>query len=144
LVTTAVTIHRSVDANGSYFVVVPVGPSGIALLGDTAKFVTLGKQRISHLEDDGALTATVEFGAGETSVRLDLYAPWPLSVTVNRGSARVVRTGSDRHSHGLLVASGGNPSVSVSVSRSRRVSSGGNLPGDGPLESIPIQSGTEE
>ncbi|MGO9095957.1 MAG: hypothetical protein ACLQGV_12110 [Bryobacteraceae bacterium] len=144
LVSSAAPIHRTVDANGSYFVVVPVGPSGIAFLGDTAKFVTLGKQRISQLEDDGALTATVEFGAGETSVLLDLYAPWPLSATVNRGSARLVRTGPDRHSHGLLVASGGNSSVAVSVSRSRRTSSGGNLPGDGPLESIPVQSRTEE
>jgi hypothetical protein len=144
LVSTAAQIHRSVDADGSYFVVVPVGPSGIAFLGDTAKFVSLGKQRISHLEDDGGITATIEFGPGETSVLLELVSAWPVSVAANRGSARLVRAGPDWRNCGLLVANAGNSSVTVSLWRNLEASALRNLPVDRPLQSIPIQRGAEE
>ena len=115
MVPSAAAFHGAVDEDGSYFVVVPVGPSGIAFLGDTAKFISLGKKRISRLEDDGAITVTVEFGAGERTVALDLYSSAPLSLAVNRGRARVVRTGADSQRHRLLVSSLGNPSVTVSI-----------------------------
>jgi hypothetical protein len=55
--------------------VVPVGSSGIALLGDTNKFVTLGKKRIPTLADAGVLKVTVSFAAGETNLTLTGYAP---------------------------------------------------------------------
>jgi hypothetical protein len=63
------------DHGGSYFAVVPVGSSGIALLGDTNKFVTLGKKRIPTLADAGVLKVTVSFAAGETNLTLTGYAP---------------------------------------------------------------------
>ena len=62
------------NSNGSYFVVVPIGPSGIAFLGDTNKFVTLGKKRISLLADAGVLKVTATFAAGETNLTLTGYA----------------------------------------------------------------------
>ena len=43
----AVTAHVPAY-RGTYDIVVPVGPSGIAFLGDMGKFASLGKQRI-HL-----------------------------------------------------------------------------------------------
>lgn len=69
------TTMASNNVNGSYFVIVPVGPSGVAFLGDTNKFVTLGKKRIATLADDGVLQATVSFAPGETNVALVGYAP---------------------------------------------------------------------
>ncbi len=60
---------------GSYLVVVPIGPSGIAFLGDTDKFVTRGKKRISSFSDTGLLRATVAFAARETNVTICGYAP---------------------------------------------------------------------
>jgi hypothetical protein len=60
---------------GSYFIAVPIGPSGIALLGDTNKFVTRGKKRIADVSDNGSIRATVAFAAGETNVTLCGYAP---------------------------------------------------------------------
>src|SRR5581483_8596508 len=45
--------------NGSYYIVAPIGPSGIAFLGDAGKFVSLGSKRISYLTDDGTVRATV-------------------------------------------------------------------------------------
>jgi hypothetical protein len=58
----------------AYFIVVPVGPSGIAFLGDRDLLVPLGRKRINHLMDDGAVRATVEFGAGEGPIALHGYA----------------------------------------------------------------------
>ena len=49
----------------AYNVVVPVNVDGLALLGDTEKIVTLGRQRVSSLEDHGTLTATIKFAPGE-------------------------------------------------------------------------------
>jgi len=64
------------DTNGgSYFIVVPFGPSGMAFLGDTNKFVTRGKKRISSFSDSGVMRATVAFAAGETNVTVCGYAP---------------------------------------------------------------------
>lgn len=63
------------SSGGSFYIVVPVGPSGIAFLGDTNKFVTLGKKRISNFADSGSLSITVAFAPGETNVLLTGYAP---------------------------------------------------------------------
>jgi hypothetical protein len=70
--------------------VVPIGPSGIGLLGDTNKYVSLGKKRISELSDSGSLRATVLFAAGETSVTLSGYAPFAPSVSALNGAVTSV------------------------------------------------------
>jgi hypothetical protein len=46
----------------------------LALLGDTEKFVPLGKQRIAALEDRGTLTATIKFAAGEDVLTISGYS----------------------------------------------------------------------
>jgi hypothetical protein len=74
-------------SDGSYFVVAPVGPSGIALLGDQGEFATLGQKRISQLSDDGTVHVSVEAAAGEQSLTLFGYAPSAPAVAVAGGSA---------------------------------------------------------
>ncbi|MGZ4202551.1 MAG: hypothetical protein ACXVRH_10890, partial [Thermoleophilaceae bacterium] len=69
------TIAEDVQNGRAYYVVVPVGPSGIAFLGDKDKYVSLGRQRIAALEDHGQVEATVAFSAGESSVTLHGWAP---------------------------------------------------------------------
>jgi hypothetical protein len=66
--------YTSSVSDGTYLVIAPVGASGIALIGDTGEFATLGRQRISSLADSGVLDATLEFAAGEQSVTLLGYA----------------------------------------------------------------------
>jgi hypothetical protein len=73
-------------SSGSYFVVAPVGPSGVALLGDRGEFVSLGRKRISQLDDDGTVRATVEFAGGETSVSVHGYAHSAPRVTAMGGA----------------------------------------------------------
>jgi hypothetical protein len=77
-------------SSGSYFVAAPVGPSGIAFLGDAGAFVSLGKKRISQLADDGTLRASVQFAAGEQAVTLHGFAASAPQVTVSGGSAEDV------------------------------------------------------
>jgi hypothetical protein len=79
------TTVATAGAGASFFVVAPVGPSGIALVGDTNKYVTLGKKRISALADTGVLHATVVFAAGESSVTLSGYAPSAPYLSINNG-----------------------------------------------------------
>jgi hypothetical protein len=74
-------------ADGSYLVVAPVGPSGIALVGDAGAFATLGQKRIGALSDTGVVDATVEFAAGEQSVSLIGYAPAPPTARASAGAA---------------------------------------------------------
>jgi hypothetical protein len=73
---------------GSYFIVSPIGPSSLAFIGDTGKFVTAGKKRISVLSDSGSLQVMVAFAAGESNVTLLGYAPsYKPQVTVSNGFA---------------------------------------------------------
>jgi hypothetical protein len=68
-------------ANGfGYFVLTPIGKSGIALLGDKGNIVTLGKKRIPALSDSGRIDLTVSFAPGETERTLFGYSPFPVAV----------------------------------------------------------------
>lgn len=75
----------------SYYVVAPVGPSGIALFGDKGKFVSMGKERIASIEEDAhSVTARVLFAAGDGPVTLFGIAPSAPSVVVHGGSSSAV------------------------------------------------------
>ncbi len=71
-----------------YFVVAPAGASGVALLGDSGKFVSMGRQRIASVEDrPKSLTAEVVLSPSEDSVTLHGYCHGKPAVTVRQGSA---------------------------------------------------------
>ena len=65
------------DAAGGlrYDIAVPVGRSGIAFLGATGNFASLGRARINAAADDGRVHTTVAFTATERSVTLSGYSP---------------------------------------------------------------------
>ncbi|MGD0017512.1 MAG: hypothetical protein ABSC38_08385, partial [Verrucomicrobiia bacterium] len=101
---------------GSYYVAVPIGPSGIGLLGDTNKFVTLGKKRISNLIDTGFLRATVVFAPGETNVTLAGYAPSSPYATALSGSVGTVTYDSANHFFAVPVLPGDAGTATVALS----------------------------
>lgn len=71
---------------GAFYVVAPIGKSGIAFLGDKEKFVGTGKQRITSLRDEpGKLTVGLTLAAGEKSVVLHGYAATAPKATVLAG-----------------------------------------------------------
>ncbi len=75
----------------AYYIVAPVGPSGIALFGDKGKFVSMGKERIASVEEGSrAVTVKVLLAPGENSVTLFGDAPSKPTVTVEGGRAGVV------------------------------------------------------
>ena len=69
----------------AYYVIVPAGPSGIAVLGDLGQMVPLGKQRIAELRDDGILTVKVLFASGESNRVVEGFAPAPIVPEVVAG-----------------------------------------------------------
>ncbi|MBB4689433.1 CBM35 domain-containing protein [Amycolatopsis jiangsuensis] len=81
------TDTAGVTRDGSFFQVVPVGKSGIGFLGDAGKYVSLGKQRITELSDDGTVHASVAFSPGDGPVTLHGYSPSAVSVTAQGGQA---------------------------------------------------------
>jgi hypothetical protein len=58
-----------------YQVAAPLGPSGMAVIGDAGHFVTLGKKRIPSLTDDGVIHLTVAFAGGESQRTILVYSP---------------------------------------------------------------------
>lgn len=110
------TFRTSVDSNGSYYVVVPIGPSGIAFLGDAGKFVSLGSKRISSLSDDGTVSATVSFANHEGPVTLHGYAPSQPILTSTNGTISVVSYDPTLHSFSFTVSAGKNNSANINLS----------------------------
>ncbi len=90
------TLISHADADGgtdspwSYYVVVPLGPSGIALVGDAGKYVSLGKKRVTGLSDTGTVEVSLAFASGEGPVTLRGYAPKRPVVTASTGSVGAV------------------------------------------------------
>ncbi len=75
----------SMQADRAYYIVVPIGPSGIGFLGDAGHFVSLGKKRIVQLKDSGSLQTAVVFAKGETSRMVFGYSPSSPAVVATRG-----------------------------------------------------------
>ena len=72
----------------TYLIGAPVGPSGIAFLGDRDKFASLGRQRIASLEDQpDHLKAEVLLTPSEDVVNLHGYAHKIPTVDVQNGTA---------------------------------------------------------
>lgn len=84
-------------ANGTdwkYYIASPVGASGMALIGDTGKFATCGKKRITDIaETTTTLTVTATFGAFDASnpdQKATIVGYSPVSVTVTAGTGGTV------------------------------------------------------
>ncbi len=106
-----------VDYSGSYYIVAPIGPSGIAFLGDRDKFVPAGKKRIEELSDDGAVHVTVRFAPSETSVVLHFYSPAAPAALATQGHAGLaVLEGPDRYAVAVSPGPGGIAAVDLRVS----------------------------
>ncbi len=70
----------------AYYIVTPIGPSGIGLLGDADQLVPLGKQRIPRVTDVGILDLVVAFAPGESRRTIHGYSPKPVVVTAKKGT----------------------------------------------------------
>ena len=109
-----VPFTATVNYNGSYYVVAPIGPSGIAFLGDSNKFVSAGKKRIEQLSDDGAVHVVVRFAPGEKSIALHFYSPSePVVQSAEGRSGRPVPEGTHRYAVQVVPGPSGTASLEL-------------------------------
>lgn len=78
-------------ADTVYYIVAPVGQSGIAFLGEQGKLAAAGKKRITDWSDDGTLAVSVAFASGEKSVTLMGYAASAPTATADTGTVGAVQ-----------------------------------------------------
>lgn len=104
------------DPDTAYYIVAPVGPSGIALLGDAGKFVAASRQRITALADDGIVHATLSFAAGERAVTLYGYAPSAPRVIATQGKAGRVHYDPATHRFRVSVSPGADLTAALTLS----------------------------
>lgn len=102
-------------SNGwGYAVVAPIGPSGMAFLGDKEELASAGRVRIPKLTDDGTIRFTVSFATGEAARTLAVYSP--RRPEVRSADASVTeRYDAQDHLAWLAVGSRNRPMVTVEV-----------------------------
>jgi hypothetical protein len=103
--------------SGSYYVVVPIGQSGISFLGDAGKFVSLGKKRITQVTDNGTVQATITFASGETSLTMQGYSPTTPIIAAGDGSVGSVNYNSASGLFSFAVSPGADGSATVTMAK---------------------------
>lgn len=82
----AARLALAISGRIAYWIVVPVGGSGIGFLGDQNKFVSNGRKRVSHISDNGVLSARLVLAKGEDRVRLHGFSRERPEVQVFEGT----------------------------------------------------------
>jgi hypothetical protein len=75
----------------AYDVAAPVGRNGVAVLGDTSKYVPLAAKRFASVSEGKSVRMTVAFAAGESAVTVTGYAAKLPVVRAVRGSVGAVQ-----------------------------------------------------
>jgi len=109
-------IQKQISGDALYLVLAPVGPSGIAILGDADQFVTMGKKRVTAFTDHGAARVTVAFAAGETSRTITGYAPAaPIVLAMEGASVGPVAYDAATHLFRVPVMAGNNRGATIRI-----------------------------
>ena len=90
------TLHDTMTGEYAYYVIVPVGDSGIGFLGDAKQFAGLGKKRIAHVGGREAVRATISFARGESERTMHGYAPAAPVAIAQTGAAGEVTYDTDK------------------------------------------------
>jgi len=99
------------------FLVAPVGPSGIALLGDLGKYASLGRKRFSNVADTGTIAATVVFGTGESSVTVSGWSPTRPMLSASDGAVGAISYDTGTGLFTAPVSPGADRSAAISITR---------------------------
>jgi len=109
------TFSEPMDNGRAYYIVTPIGPSGVAFLGDAEQFVSLGRKRIAALTDDGTLEATIAFADGEPSRTLYGYSSSEPNVTAITGAIASVTYDPSMQLFTVVVSPGADGSAIVDI-----------------------------
>jgi hypothetical protein len=113
-------IQKPITGDALYLVLAPVGPSGVAIVGDTDQFVTMGKKRVIGYTDHGAARVQVAFAAGETSRTITGYSPVAPAVHAIEGSIGPVTYDDTSRLFRVPVMPGTAGSASIRIATSPR------------------------
>ena len=113
------TIQKQITGDALYMVLAPVGPSGIAILGNASQFVTMGKKRVAGLADYGAARVAVNFAAGESSVVITGYSLFAPTVQAIQGSIGPVTYDDTTHLFRVPVMPGSGKTATIRVAEAR-------------------------
>jgi len=102
-----------------YLIAAPIGPSGIAILGDLGQFVAAGKKRITALGDYGVVHVDMAFATGEKSRMLTGYSPSAPVARADVGTAGPVKFDAATQLFQLAVSPGAGGTASVLVEHRR-------------------------
>ena len=110
-------IQKQISGDALYLVMAPVGPSGIAILGDADQFVTMGKKRVAGLWDQGAARVVVTFAEGEASRTITGYSPVAPVVLAIEGSIGQVVYNDSTHLFRVPVMAGSAGSAIIRIQK---------------------------
>jgi hypothetical protein len=102
-----------------YLIAAPIGPSGMAVLGDLQQFVPLGKKRVSSLVDDGVVHVTVVFANGEDSRLITGYSPYRPVARASRGAIGPITYDKARQQFQIPVKPGPDGTASIRIRKPR-------------------------
>ena len=111
-------IQKQISGDALFLVLAPVGPSGIAMVGDTGHFVTMGKKRVTGFTDRGAARVAVTFADGETSRVITGYSPVAPSIVAIDGSIGQVAYDNSTHLFRVPVMAGNSSSATIRIQAS--------------------------
>ena len=114
------TIQKQITGDALYMVLAPVGPSGIAILGNANQFVTMGKKRVAGLADYGAARVAVNFATGESSVVITGYSLFAPTVQAIQGSIGPVTYDDTTHLFRVPVMPGSGKTATIACRRRGR------------------------
>ena len=93
----------------------PVGPSGIAFLGDPGHYVSLGKKRITALTDDGTVIASIAFAPAESARSVLGYSPSKPIIGATHGSIGTVNYSVSTGLFNVSVVPGSDRSATIQI-----------------------------
>ncbi len=118
LVDAADAVDGAVTGDALYWIAAPVGPSGMAVLGDLDQFATMGKKRVTALSDDGRVHLTVAFAAGESARTIRGYSPVAPEVQAVEGTVAGVTWDRATRRFAVTLAPGESGTAAVEIRRS--------------------------
>ena len=114
-------IQKQITGDSLYLVLAPIGKSGMAIVGDTGQFVTMGKKRVTAVVDDGTVRLTVAFAQGETARTITGFSPWPPSAEVFDGSIGTLTYDRASQRFQVQVKPGQTGTASIRIRRATRM-----------------------
>jgi hypothetical protein len=112
-------LRKPIVGDALYLVLAPIGPSGMAVLGDAGQFVPLGKKRVPVLVDDGAVRLTVAFANGETTRVIKGYSPFVPAANATAGSIGRLLYDAATRQFQIPVMPGPDRTASIQINRAR-------------------------